>query len=151
MTDRKVLRQDKIKEIIENNMVNTQDELVKRLNEEGFDVTQATVSRDIRELQLAKVATELGGFRYRVPENTGTVSDKKYVRILKDAVLSLEAAENILVIKPVSGMARAAAAALESLKIPKVVGCIAGDDTIMCIVKTVSDVKNVSRKINELL
>ncbi len=151
MTDRKVLRQDKIKEIIENNMVNTQDELVKRLNEEGFDVTQATVSRDIRELQLAKVATELGGFRYRVPENTGTVSDKKYVRILKEAVLSLEAAENILVIKTVSGMAMAAAAALDSLKIPKVVGCIAGDDTIMCIVKTVSDVKNVSRKINELL
>ncbi|MBP5249484.1 MAG: arginine repressor, partial [Lachnospiraceae bacterium] len=141
MTDRKVLRQDKIKEIIENNMVNTQDELVKRLNEEGFDVTQATVSRDIRELQLAKVATELGGFRYRVPENTGTVSDKKYVRILKEAVLSLEAAENILVIKTVSGMAMAAAAALDSLKIPKVVGCIAGDDTIMCIVKTVSDVK----------
>ena len=151
MTDRKVLRQDKIKEIIENNMVNTQDELVKRLNEEGFDVTQATVSRDIRELQLAQVATELGGFRYRVPENTGTVSDKKYVRILKEAVLSLEAAENILVIKTVSGMAMAAAAALDSLKIPKVVGCIAGDDTIMCIVKTVSDVKNVSRKINELL
>jgi transcriptional regulator of arginine metabolism len=151
MTDRKVLRQDKIKEIIENNMVNTQDELVKRLNEEGFDVTQATVSRDIRELQLAKVATELGGFRYRVPENTGTVSDKKYVRILREAVLSLEAAENILVIKTVSGMAMAAAAALDSLKIPKVVGCIAGDDTIMCIVKTVSDVKNVSRKINELL
>ena len=151
MTDRKVLRQDKIKEIIENNMVNTQDDLVKRLNEEGFDVTQATVSRDIRELQLAKVATELGGFRYRVPENTGTVSDKKYVRILKEAVLSLEAAENILVIKTVSGMAMAAAAALDSLKIPKVVGCIAGDDTIMCVVKTVSDVKNVSRKINELL
>lgn len=151
MADKKSLRQGKIKEIIENEVIDTQDELVRRLNEEGFDVTQATASRDIRELQLTKAPSGLGGFRYRMPESGGIVNDKKYVRILKEAVVSMEPAENIVVIKTVSGMAMAAAAALDSLKIPKLVGCIAGDDTIICVIKSVAEVKKFVMKVENLI
>ena len=152
MPDKKTSRHAQIRRIIENENIGTQEELVKKLNEAGFAVTQATASRDIKELRLSKMATDTGEIKYFIPKSdTPGVNNGKFVRVLAEAFVSMEQAENILVIKTASGMAMAAAAALDSLKIPKVVGCIAGDDTIMCVVKTVSDVKNVSRKINELL
>ncbi len=152
MPDKKTRRHAKIRSIIENETIGTQEELVKRLNEEGFAVTQATASRDIKELRLTKMATEFGDIKYVIPHSdTPGINNAKLVRVLAEAYVSMEQAENILVIKTASGMAMAAAAALDSLKIKGVVGCIAGDDTIMCAIKTAKDVSEVMKKIDKLL
>ena len=143
-------RQDKMLEIIRNYDVGTQEELAGRLREAGFSVTQATVSRDIRELKLTKVTSENGKQRYMVMQNQGNFSDK-YIRILQDGFLSMDMAQNILVIKTVSGMAMAVAAALDALHFQEIVGCIAGDDTIMCAVRSVDDTILVMDKISKLI
>ncbi len=152
MPDKKTRRHAKIRSIIENETIGTQEELVKRLNEEGFAVTQATASRDIKELRLTKMATEFGDIKYVIPHSTNSAANNaKLVRVLAEAYVSMEQAENILVIKTASGMAMAAAAALDSLKIKGVVGCIAGDDTIMCAIKTAKEVPEVMKKIDKLI
>ncbi len=152
MPEKKSSRHAKIKRIIENENIGTQEELVKRLNEEGFLVTQATASRDIKELRLTKMADENGDIRYVVTGNENLNSNnKKLVRVLSEAYVSMDKAENILVIKTVPGMAMAAAAALDALKIPPVVGCIAGDDTIMCAIRTKEDVDKVMQEIEKLV
>ena len=132
----KALRQNKIVELIEKYEIETQEELAKRLKESGFDVTQATVSRDIREIRLHKVPGNKGRQKYAVAPKNDSEFDKKYIGALKNAVLSMEAAENIVVIKTVSGMAMAVAAMVDALNINGIMGCIAGDDTIMCVVKS---------------
>jgi transcriptional regulator of arginine metabolism len=113
-------------------------------------VTQATVSRDIRELKLSKVQSENGRQHYVVLQNQGSFSDK-YIRILRDGFLSMDMAQNILVIKTVSGMAMAVAAALDAIHFHEIVGCIAGDDTIMCAVRSVDDTILVMDKIRKLI
>ncbi len=130
----KIARHEAILRLIEQYDIETQEELVKLLNENGFSVTQATVSRDIRELNLSKTASQNGGVRYSVLMRTPT-SDK-YIRTFKEAVVSMEAAGNLLVIKTESGMAMAAAAALDELDKDEIVGCIAGDNTIFAAVRT---------------
>ena len=127
----KLERHSKIVELIGKYEIETQEELAERLNQEGYKVTQATVSRDIRELKLTKVQSENGRQRYMVMQNQAAFSDK-YIRILKDGYVSMDMAQNILVIKTVSGMAMAVAAALDEIHFHEIVGCIAGDDTIMC-------------------
>lgn len=139
----KTLRQNKIAELIEEYEIETQEELASRLKECGFDVTQATVSRDIRELRLHKVPGIKGRQRYAAAPKNESDFDKKYIGALKNAVLSMEAAENIIVIKTVSGMAMAVAAMIDALNIDGIMGCIAGDDTIMCVVKTKAQVTDV--------
>ena len=151
MADKKTVRQDKIKEIIENEVISTQDELVERLISAGFEVTQATVSRDIREMQLTKFQTAAGVLRYKIATDDTQVHESKYMRIFSESFVSMEPAENILVIKTVSGMAMAAAAALDNMKLPKIVGSIAGDDTIICVVKSVNDMENVMDNITSLM
>lgn len=146
----KVERHSKIVELIGKHEIETQEELADRLNKEGFNVTQATVSRDIRELKLTKVATDGGKQRYVVLQNQGNFSDK-YIRILKDGFMSMDMAQNILVIKTVSGMAMAVAAALDAIHFTEIVGCIAGDDCIMCAVRTVDDTILLMDKIHKLL
>lgn len=146
----KVERHSKIVELIGKHEIETQEELADRLNREGFNVTQATVSRDIRELKLTKVATDGGKQRYVVLQNQGNFSDK-YIRILKDGFMSMDMAQNILVIKTVSGMAMAVAAALDAIHFTEIVGCIAGDDCIMCAVRTVDDTILLMDKIHKLL
>jgi transcriptional regulator of arginine metabolism len=101
----------------------------------GFDVTQATVSRDIRQLQLTKVPSHGFKQKYTVMSNSQVNPGKKYIRILQDGFLSVEQAGNLLVIRTVSGMAMAVAAAIDALRISGIVGCIAGDDTIFCAIK----------------
>ncbi len=139
----KNVRQNKIIELIIGRDVETQEELAALLREAGFDVTQATVSRDIRELGLTKRPGKTGRQRYCVSERQETAVDRKYISILKDAILSIDKAENILVIKTVSGMAMAVAAAVDALEIPEIVGSIAGDDTIMCAIRSAALVDKV--------
>jgi len=147
----KVNRHAKIIELIGKYQVETQEELAAYLTQEGFKVTQATVSRDIRDLKLTKIPTEDGKQRYTVHPKTGTTMNDKYIRVLKDGFASMDMAQNILVIRTVSGMAMAVATAIDSLEFPEVVGTIAGDDTIMCAIRTVEDTMVVMDKINKMV
>ena len=146
----KLERHSKIVELIGKYEIETQEELAERLNQEGYKVTQATVSRDIRELKLTKVQSENGRQRYLVMQNQTAFSDK-YIRILKDGYVSMDMAQNILVIKTVSGMAMAVAAALDEIHFHEIVGCIAGDDTIMCAVRSVDDTILLMDKLKKLI
>ena len=131
----KAKRQEKIIEIIEKYNIETQDELAEKLSEAGFSTTQATISRDIRELKLTKLAYPGGKQKYIALKNQEFHVDKKYKRVLSDAIVHMETAQNILVVKTVTGMAMACATAIDSLGILGIVGPIAGDDTILCIAK----------------
>ena len=147
----KVNRHAKIVELINKYQIETQDELAEYLNEAGFKVTQATVSRDIRDLKLTKVPAENGRQKYAVLQSAQNGMTEKYVRILRDGFSSMDMAQNILVLKTVSGMAKAVAAALDAMNWNEIVGCIAGDDTIMCAVRTVDDTILLMEKIKKLL
>ena len=131
--------------------VDTQEELCARLNEAGYKVTQATVSRDIRELKLTKVAQSGGRQKYTSLAGQGSELEEKYIRIFKDGVVSMDMAQNILVIKTVAGMAMAVAAALDAMDCHEVVGSIAGDDTIMCAVRTVEDTENLMHRLRSIV
>lgn len=146
----KVERHSKIVELIGKYEIETQEELADYLNKAGYHVTQATVSRDIRELRLSKVQTENGKQRYVVVQNSRSFSDK-YIRVLKDGFASMDMAQNILVIKTGTGMAMAVAAALDAIHFHEIVGCIAGDDTIMCAARSVDDAILVMDKIRKLM
>ena len=147
----KVNRHAKIIELINKYQIETQEELAAYLNQEGFKVTQATVSRDIRDLKLTKIPTEDGKQRYTVHLKTGTSMNDKYIRVLKDGFASMDMAQNILVIRTVSGMAMAVAMAIDSLQFPEVVGTIAGVDTIMCAIRTTEDTVKVMDKISKMV
>ena len=147
----KVNRHVKIVELVNKYHIETQEELADRLREEGFQITQATVSRDIRDLKLTKVATDDGRQKYVVLKATENALRDKYIRILKDGFVSMDMAMNILVIKTVSGMAMAVAAAIDEMRWNEVVGCIAGDDTIMCAIRTMEDTAAVMDKIRKIV
>lgn len=147
----KVERHSKIVELIGKYEIETQEELAERLNAAGFHVTQATVSRDIRELKLTKMQAESGKQRYMVLEGPRGTSSVKFIRVLRDGFLSMDMARNILVIKTVTGMAMAVAAALDSIQFSEIVGCIAGDDTIMCALRSVDDTIIVMEKIKKMV
>ena len=147
----KAERHAKIIELIRKHNIETQEELADRLNEEGYNVTQATVSRDIRELKLTKVADGAGRQKYVFLDGKDNSMSDKFLRILKEAYVSVDMAQNILVVKTVSGMAMAVAAAIDAMNYHEIVGCIAGDDTIMCAVRTVEDTKNLMDKIHKLV
>lgn len=147
----KSVRQQKILEIIGTYEVETQEELAGYLKAEGLSVTQATISRDIRELKLKKRPGAAGTPVYALKTETNNVPENKYIRVLKDSFLSMDMAMNILVIKTVSGMAMAAAAALDACSFHEIVGCIAGDDTIMCAVRSVQDTVIVKKKIENII
>lgn len=144
-------RHGRILELIEQFEIGTQEELAEYLEKSGFCVTQATVSRDIRELKLSKISTEKGTQKYVAFRQEDARMGDKYIRVLKDAYVSMAMAQNILVIKTVSGMAMAVGAALDAMKFPEIVGCIAGDDTIMVAVRTVDDTLILMDKIRNLL
>ena len=149
----KVSRQAKILELIAENEIETQEEIARLLNESGYNVTQATVSRDLRELKLTKVTIERGRQKYIELQQSGTENMliDKYVRILQNGFVSVDNAMNIIVIRTVAGMAMAVAAALDALHIDGIVGCIAGDDTIMCAVRTLKDTENVIKKLRKII
>lgn len=146
----KTARQNKIIELVEKNEIETQEELGELLKNAGFAVTQATISRDIRELKLTKVAIDLDRQKYIVLRSHNSEMNEKYARILRDSFVSMAKAQNILVVKTVPGMAMAAAAALDALQVDGIVGCIAGDDTIMCAIRTEKETDLVMEKLHRL-
>lgn len=145
-------RQEKILEIINKYEVGTQEDLSAYLEQAGYQVTQATVSRDIRELKLTKVALGNGRQKYTaVSENEEQQKIvRKYIRVFQDGVCSIDMAQNILVIKTESGMAMAVAAALDAMDCKEVVGSIAGDDTVMCAIRTVEDTAALMERLRKL-
>ena len=147
----KTKRQSKILDLIRNNDIETQEELQLFLEKDGFAVTQATVSRDIREMKLTKIATNEGKQKYvALNDNTEDLSEK-YVRVLKDGFVSMDMAQNILVIKTVSGMAGAVCASIDAMHIHEIVGSIAGDDTIMCAIRTTEDTVAIMKKLRRII
>ena len=147
----KTKTQRKIIELITNYDIETQEELAAKLVENGFNVTQATISRDIRELNLTKIATKGGKQKYAVQSSSDIVSNSKYMRVLNDGIITMDTAGNILVVKTVSGMAMAVAAALDAMQIKEILGCIAGDDTIMCVVKHAEETDRVKEHIESFI
>ena len=143
-------RQQKILELIVRYEIGTQEELMQKLREVGFDVTQATVSRDIREMKLTKIETH-GKLHYVALRESDEDVKEKYERVFHDGFISMDNAVNILVIKTVSGMAMAVAAALDSMHFNEIVGTIAGDDTIMCAVRSIDDVVNLMGKLRLII
>ena len=144
-------RHGKIVELIGEYDLETQEELAEKLRQEGYDVTQATVSRDIRELNLSKVPVGGGRQKYvLLKEQHGEMSDK-YARVLREGMSGMGMAQSILVVKTVSGMAMAVAAALDAMHMKEIVGTIAGDDTIMLAVRSAEEAEIVREKIAHVL
>ncbi|MCI5613211.1 MAG: arginine repressor [Agathobacter sp.] len=147
----KTRRQTKILELIAKNDIETQEELSEYLQAEGYAVTQATVSRDIREMKLTKVSMSNGKQKYAALVDSKEDMSEKYVRVLRDGFVSMDMAQNILVIKTVSGMASAVCAAIDDMQFSEIVGTLAGDDTIMCAVRTVEDTANIMKRIAKIV
>lgn len=146
----KIKRQEAILELVKKQEIETQEELAEKLNKAGFAVTQATISRDIRELKLTKIQHGAKQIYAALTENKYSNSNK-YIDILKHSFVSMDMAQNILVVKTASGTAMALATALDSLHWDEIVGTIAGDDTVMCAIRTVEDTKKLMKRLEEIL
>ena len=144
-------RHEQILKLIREHDVETQEELAELLNRSGFAVTQATVSRDIRQLQLHQPAGPDGHFRYSAKNAGDPENALRYRRVLRDAFVSMDVSSNILVIHTVSGMAMAAAAALDSLDWSELLGCIAGDDTIIAVIRSPEDADVLRGKLGQIM
>ena len=143
-------RQEAILELVKKYEIESQEELAEKLNKSGFAVTQATISRDIRELKLTKIQHGAKQIYAALTENKYSNSNK-YIDILKHSFVSVDMAQNILVIKTASGTAMAVATALDSLHWDEIVGTIAGDDTVMCAIRTVDDTKKLVKRLENIL
>ena len=143
-------RQEAILELVKKYEIETQEELAEKLGSAGFAVTQATISRDIRELKLTKIQHGAKQVYAALTENKFSNSNK-YIDILKHSFVSMDMAQNILVIKTASGTAMALATALDSLHWDEIVGTIAGDDTVMCAIRTVEDTKKLMKRLEDIL
>ncbi|WP_294157132.1 arginine repressor [uncultured Selenomonas sp.] len=132
-------RYEKIREILSRRIIETQEDLTEALRLEGIDVTQATVSRDIKELMLTKVPMGSGRYRYAAPPaqapGHGFFQASRIARLFRDTVLSMDASENLIVVKTMPGAANAVASAIDYAKWPQVIGTIAGDDNILLVIK----------------
>ncbi|MGN0297646.1 MAG: arginine repressor [Lachnospiraceae bacterium] len=147
----KIQRHSKIIELVEKYEIETQEELAEKLKQAGYHVTQATISRDIRELRLSKVASSDGRQKYVVIKSVENSLNERYIRILQDSIVSMDVAQNILVIRTSSGMAMAAGAALDAYHFAEIVGSIAGDDTIMCVTRTSEQTAQLMERIKKIL
>lgn len=144
-------RQAMTLELIERYPVTTQEELQLLLRESGYDVTQATISRDIKELKIIKATDDNGVYRYCIARQDASDISDKYYNIILHAVQSVDFAGNICVIKCETGMAQAACAAIDALGIEEIVGSLAGDDTIFVLCRTERDAEDMKKRINQLL
>ena len=144
-------RFSKILEIIKENDIDTQEELAERLKQCGIDVTQATVSRDIKELGLIKVSNESGKYKYAFRGKNDGNTAVKLMNILAEAVVSIDHAVNTIVIKTLSGMGQAVGAAIDSLGWTEIIGTVAGDDTIFAVVKSESIAEQVVNKLKKMI
>lgn len=148
----KALRHAKVKEIIDRQIIETQEDLAEALRKERIDVTQATVSRDIKELMLYKVPTGDGRYRYAFPPDQSVIfSQSRMQRMFQDSVIGLDYSENIIVLKTLPGTAQAVASTIDHSRWPEIIGSVAGDDTIFAIVKPQAAVPQVMEKFRDLL
>ncbi len=144
-------RQSTILELIENHDVETQDELSALLKGKGYDVTQATISRDIKELKLVKVQSESGAYKYAASGKEPLGKLDIFRRVFRDTVVSVEAAASLVVVRTMSGSANAAAEAIDVMELPEVAGTLAGDNTIFVAVKEEGRQKNVMEALSRML
>ncbi|MGL4363209.1 MAG: arginine repressor [Cellulosilyticaceae bacterium] len=144
-------RQSKILSLIQKNEIETQEDLADALENSGYKVTQATVSRDIRELKLTKVATKTKGQKYVALANYENQVSDKVIRVFKAGFVSIDVAHNLLVIHTLNGMGNAVASAIDAFKYEEIVGTIAGDDTIFCAVRELELIGDVIEKFQEVL
>lgn len=147
----KTARHEKIMELIEQYEIDTQEELAARLNDAGFKVTQATVSRDIRALKMTKVTGKNGKSHYAILQSMPNLLNDKYSRVLSEALISMDVGQNLLVIHTVPGMAMGVGAALDALKWTEILGSIAGDDTVMCACRNAEDAETVMERLKEIV
>ncbi|MBP7254289.1 MAG: arginine repressor [Negativicutes bacterium] len=147
----KSIRHTRIKDIIENKVIETQEELAEELRKKSIDVTQATVSRDIKELMLIKLPTGDGRYRYAFPlEKNVVFSQSRMVRMFQDSVTSIDYSENIIVIKTLPGAANAVASTLDYAKWPEIIGTVAGDDNILAVIKPIQAVEDIVQRLKNL-
>ncbi len=144
-------RQEKIKEIILNNKIDTQEELIKKLKESGFVATQATMSRDIKELKLTKISDGSNGYYYVFPHSVRVNEINKFNDSLIPLIISVNCAMNIIVIKTHSGMAQAVATGIDNIKSDDILGCVAGDDTIFVLTASEDIAQNIGAKIKTMM
>ena len=144
-------RHEKIIEIVEKYDVETQDDLIEHLRKMGYEVTQATVSRDIRELKLTKVMGERGSYRYELPNTNESLGSFKFSHALAESITSVDYAVNTVVVKTFPGMAQAVAVGIDNLHLPVILGCVAGDDTIIIIVRNAEAAADLNTRIKEII
>ena len=148
----KFQRQAAIIDLISNHEIDTQEELTARLREMGFHSSQATISRDIKELRLIKIASSNGGYKYSIAESEQDSGFVPRVRnIFRECVIKVDVAQNLVVIKTITGMANAAAFALDTMKISEIVGTIAGDDNVLIILRDNESAENFFEQTKEML
>ena len=146
----KTKRQNEIIQLISAKDIDTQEELASELRAKGYKVTQATVSRDIRELRLIKVSSKSGGFKYAKPERHEIAVSERLTRILTDSLVSVDSSGNIIVVKTLSGSANVAAEALDNLGWQEILGTIAGDNTIFIVIRSENDTADLTNRIRKL-
>ncbi len=144
-------RQTAILSIIEHYDIETQDELAQRLREMGISVTQATVSRDIKELRLLKVLSHNGSYKYATGDKAELGVSERFVRMFIDSVVSISSAENLIVIRTLSGSANAACEAIDNMRWPEILGTISGDNTIFVAVRSAAETPQIVEKFHEIL
>ncbi len=144
-------RHESILKIIADNNIETQEDLIQKLLADGFDVTQATVSRDIRELKLIKVMNGQGSYKYIQPTRGESSGNVKFNTALVESIVSVKYAANIVVIKTFSGLANAVASGVDNLNNPHILGCVAGDDTIIAVTSDIDAAKEISEKIRHMI
>ncbi len=147
----KVSRQAKILEIIEKYEIETQEDLALKLKEEGFNVTQATISRDIREMKLTKIATENGKQKYSVIKGSDAELSERLIRVFRDAVVKLDYSQNMIVIKTLNGMGMAVAVAVDNIQSNDILGSIAGDDTVFCVARSHNQAVEFIQKLSRIV
>ena len=146
----KYKRQKKILELIAEYDIETQDDLIEKLRESGYDVTQATVSRDIRELKLVKTAMPDRRYRYEVAQYEGIEISTKYRNIIKETVIKVDYVGNTVVLRTYTGMAQAAAAAVDGMGWDEIVGTLAGDDTMFILMRDAAAAIGFAEKVNQI-
>lgn len=147
----KYTRHSKILEIIENKEIETQEELSDELKKVGLNVTQATVSRDIKELRLIKVLAKSGKYKYATMQNQDNILSDRFVKIFRNSVVSIDFAGNMIVIKTLVGSAQAAAAAIDAVDLDEVVGSLAGDDTIFIVIRDANKMEETIEHFRKLM
>lgn len=147
----KTVRQVAILDIIEKQEIETQEELASALNARGIRVTQATVSRDIKELRLLKVLTPSGKYKYATGDQADNNLTDRFIRMLAESLLSVSSANNLIVVKTLSGSANVAAEALDSMHWPEVMGTLAGDNTVLLIIRSNEETITVTSRIREMM